>query len=226
MLCPVCREKYAFFEKRCTRCNVDLVPEAEADVKPLEANDPPDPIHPQLRMNEYLVSVFKTDDPAVIPLATMALEAEGIEYLVTNSGKVDTMDWVMSQKPTTRPVVVEIKVGGADAEKARELLVDLEQSKELTTPSDESVTAEALSSDPPTVRLEDASTGAAVGAITESQLQEVTSRLEEDAPQQYFITGDTVDMLQNAEVDPKLVEILRKAVGSGGDGVALRWTVR
>ena len=58
-----------------------------------------------------LVSVFKTDDPAVLPLATMALETEGIEYFVKHAGKSDSLQWMMSQDPTTRPIAVEIVVG-------------------------------------------------------------------------------------------------------------------
>ena len=30
MHCPVCGTQYAFFEKKCTKCNVDLVPDGES----------------------------------------------------------------------------------------------------------------------------------------------------------------------------------------------------
>jgi hypothetical protein len=173
-----------------------------------------------------LVSVFKTDDPAVLPLATMALEAEGIEYVIKNSGKADTMDWVMSQKPTSRPIVVEIVVAPDNADKARDLLVDLQQPTPPASVPETSAPDPLALDEPPSVRLEDGVTGALVGAITESQLQEITSRLEEEGPQQYLITGATVDMLQEANVDPALVDLLRRAVGADGSGVVLRWTVR
>jgi hypothetical protein len=65
-----------------------------------------------------------------------------------------------------------------------------------------------------------------VGAITESQLQELTSRLEEEGPHEYFITGETVDMLQTAGADAALIDLLRQAVGADGSGRAIRWVVR
>ena len=74
-----------------------------------------------------LVRVFRTDDPALLPLATMALEGEGIQY-VRHAGKDDSFEWQMSQTPTTRPVVVEIVVASDVAGRARDLLVDLEAS--------------------------------------------------------------------------------------------------
>ena len=70
------------------------------------------------------MSIFRTDDPGVLPLATMALEAEGIEYAVRNAGKADSLQWQMSQPPTNRPVVLEIVVAGDTAAKARDLVVD------------------------------------------------------------------------------------------------------
>ena len=75
-----------------------------------------------------LVQVFRTDDPALLPLATMALEGEGIEYHVRHAGTEDSFEWQMSQTPTTRPVVVEIVVASDVAARARDLLVDLEGS--------------------------------------------------------------------------------------------------
>ena len=117
-----------------------------------------------------LVSVFKTDDPAVLPLATMALEGEGIEYFVKHAGKSDSLQWMMSQDPTTRPIAVEIWVASDVAAKARELLVDLENPVPAAAPSGVPA-ADLASSEPPTVTLEDAVTGTVVGGITESQLQ-------------------------------------------------------
>ena len=163
-----------------------------------------------------LVRVFKTDDPGVLPLATLALEGEGIDHVVHNEGKVDSLDWAMSQPPTIRPRVVEILVTADDAARARDLLADLEQA----------ATAPITTADPPSITLENAETGATVGAITESQLQELTSRLEEDAPQQYRITRDAVAELDHAGADTALVALLRQAVGADGSGCVIRWVVR
>jgi hypothetical protein len=74
------------------------------------------------------------------------------------------------------------------------------------------------------IRLEDAATGITIGTITEEQLQELGSHLEEDAPQQYFVNAGTIEMLQDAHAEEALVALLRKAVGDG-EGTTIRWTV-
>lgn len=168
-----------------------------------------------------LVSIFRTDDPGVLPLATIALDAEGIAYSVRSAGKADTMQWTISQKPTNRPVVMEIVVAPDVAAKARDLVVDLEQPFP-DAPADPGAIADAVET--PTIRLEDASTGIPIGAITEAQLQELTSHLEEEGPQRYFVTAATIEMLQDANADAALIDVLRHAVGTS-DGVTIRWAV-
>jgi len=170
-----------------------------------------------------LVQVFRTDDPALLPLATMALEGEGIEYQVRHAGKEDSFEWQMSQTPTTRPVVVEIVVASDVAARARDLLVDLEGS----TPAGASASIPPAdpSADIPTVTLEDAESGLSIGTIGESQLQELTTHLEEEKPQQYYVTPETVEMLQDAGTDATLVAALRELV-SARPGVSVRWIVR
>ena len=173
-----------------------------------------------------LVSVFKTSDPGLVPLATMALEGERIEYILRHAGKSDSLEWMMSQNPTNRPIAVEILVGSDVAAKARDLLVDLENPMPAAPPPDFNAAVDAAPSDTPAVTLEDAVAGTVVGAITESQLQELTSHLEEENEHEYFITGETVDMLQTAGADAALIDLLREAVGADGSGRAIRWVVR
>ena len=169
-----------------------------------------------------LVSVFKTSDPGVLPLATMALDAEGIEYSVRSAGKADTMQWAMSQPPTNRPVVMEILVTSDVASRARDLVIDLERGSPTMSVTDPGAIPESVEA--PTVRLEEASTGRAIGTITEAQLQEVTAHLEEDAPQHYFVDEAAIDTLKSAHADPALVSLLRQAVDQG-DGLMIRWTI-
>jgi hypothetical protein len=190
------------------------------------SRDDEDQPHPDVHPDARLVSVFKTSDPGVLPLATMALDGEGLEYIVRNSGKVDSMEWAMSQQPTNRPIVVEIFVTSDVATRARDLLVDLEQPVPASPMTESELTASAMAAAPPSVTIEDAVSGARIGDLNESQLQELTSRLEEDGPQRYFITGATVDMLQEAHVDAGLVGLLRQAVGADGSGRVIRWSVR
>lgn len=226
MYCPVCLTQYAFFEKRCTRCNVDLVEgDAPQSGPVMFAASVDQPEESSGQPETKLVSVFKTSDPGVLPLATMALESEGVEYFIRNFGKADSLQWMMSQDPTTRPMVVEIVVGSDVAAKARDLLTDLEGPLPPMPAADVALASSLASPEPPNVTLEDAVTATAIGAITESQLQEITTRLEEDGPHEYFITGETVDMLQEAGVDTGLVDLLRGAVGADGSGRAIRWVV-
>jgi hypothetical protein len=82
----------------------------------------------------------------------------------------------------------------------------------------------AEAADPPAIRLEHVDTGIAIGAITEGQLQELSSHLEEDAPQQYYVTAGTIGRLQDAHADARLIDLLRRALGNT-EGVAVRWTV-
>jgi hypothetical protein len=229
MLCPRCGTQYAFFETKCTRCNVDLVEGDAPESGPstfAASNDEGESSASGGQPETGLVSVFKTSDPGLVPLATMALEGEGIEYFVKHAGKADSLEWMMSQSPTTRPIVVEIVVGSDVAAKARDLLVDLEGPVPPMPATDVAAASSLASPEPPTVRLEDAVAGTAIGAINESQLQDLTSRLEEDGPQEYFITGETVDMLQTAGVDAAVIALLRQAVGTDGSGRAIRWVVR
>jgi hypothetical protein len=172
-----------------------------------------------------LVAIFKTEDPGVLPLATMALDAEGIDYAIRSVGKTDTLQWIMSQQPTIRPRVLEIVVAADVAAKARDLVVDLERPIGGGGQAPLEPTAIPNAMDPPTVTLENASTGISVGAITENQLQELSSRLEEEAPQQYFVNAATIEMLESAGADAALIALLRSANGDSG-GLSIRWFVR
>jgi hypothetical protein len=175
---------------------------------------------------DTVVSIFRTEDPGVLPLATMALDAEGIAYSVRSAGKADTLQWTIAQKPTNRPVVMEIVVARDVAVKARDLVVDLEQPLgALTEPAAVDPAALADAADAPAaIRLEDAATGVTIGAITEAQLQELTSHLEEESPRQFFVNAATIEMLESRRADASLVQLLRAAAGDG-DGRSIRWTV-
>ena len=170
-----------------------------------------------MALSDKLESVFKTDDPAILPLAKMALETEGIAYFVKHSGKHDSLGWVMSQQPTNRPVVLEIMVTSDLAGRARDLLAELAKPAGPTP---------VFESEPPAIVLENVATGAAIGSISESQLQELTSRLQEDSPKQYRITDDTIDALQHAGVDASLLALLRSAADPGRRELVIRWVVR
>jgi hypothetical protein len=171
-----------------------------------------------------LVKVFTTDDPAVLPLATMALENEGIAFQVKHAGKADSMNWMMGQTPTTRAVVLDILVASDMATRANELLADL-----ASRPAQAVAAAQAAplaeGSDPPAIHLEHVATGAGLGTITEAQLQELSSHLEETGPQEYRIDEAAIRELESSSADPVLIDLLRTAVAGAGD-LVIRWAVR
>jgi hypothetical protein len=75
------------------------------------------------------------------------------------------------------------------------------------------------------VRLHDAERGTLIGTITEAQLQFLIDELEEESAEDndYYVSADTVDMLEQGGGDPELVALLRSAL-AGRDGVDIRWS--
>ena len=183
---------------------------------------PDDTLHPDADANA--VRVFTTDDAAVLPLATMALETESIAYQVKHAGKADSMNWLMGQTPTTRPVVLDIFVAPDVAARAKELLADLASQPAQAVAAAQSAPL-AEGSDPPAIHLEHAGTGASLGTITEAHLQELTSHLDEQGPQEYRIDDSAIRELESSSADPMLIDLLRTALAGASD-LVIRWAVR
>jgi processive 1,2-diacylglycerol beta-glucosyltransferase len=74
------------------------------------------------------------------------------------------------------------------------------------------------------IQLHDAESGTPVGSITEEQLQFLMQELEEESERDrdYYISVETIEMLESDGADPELVQVLRAAL-KGRDGVELRW---
>ena len=74
------------------------------------------------------------------------------------------------------------------------------------------------------IRLIDTETGAAVGTITEAQLEFLMDQLEEesDEDQDYYLTVDTIDAFEEAGAEPALLTVLRNAIGER-DEMEIRW---
>jgi processive 1,2-diacylglycerol beta-glucosyltransferase len=74
------------------------------------------------------------------------------------------------------------------------------------------------------VKLYDAEKGTRLGDITEEDLRFLIEQLEEESltDRDYYVSADTVDMLEQAGGDPTLIATLRQALG-GGEGVEVRW---
>lgn len=175
--------------------------------------------------DEALVSVFSTDDPARVPLAELTLKTEGIEYLLKEGPRgADTMGWTLTLPATNRPRVIDVLVAPDAAARARDLLADLQDAPDAGAPAPDPI-FEATAAPSTAIHLEDAATGIPIGAISENELQELTTHLDEESPQQYFIDQNTIEALQHAHAETGLVDLLRRTIGDG-EGRSVRWVVR
>jgi processive 1,2-diacylglycerol beta-glucosyltransferase len=75
------------------------------------------------------------------------------------------------------------------------------------------------------IRLQDAERGTPIGTITEEQLQFLMDELEEESVEDrdYYISGDTIDMLEEDGAESALVSLLRNAL-AGREGIDVRWS--
>jgi hypothetical protein len=69
------------------------------------------------------------------------------------------------------------------------------------------------------ITLYDSDTGEALGDITAKQLKFLVDQMEEETSedQDYYISLDTLDMFDEAGIDPELKKILIKALGDRED---------
>ncbi len=74
------------------------------------------------------------------------------------------------------------------------------------------------------VKLFDKETGHRVAEITEEQFQFLMDNLEEESlmDEDYYFNEATIEMFKERGADEKLIEILKRAIGSKGE-VELRW---
>jgi hypothetical protein len=74
------------------------------------------------------------------------------------------------------------------------------------------------------VTLYDNETGRVIGAIDEAQLKFLVDQLEEESSedQDYYLTVDTLEMLEQRGADSGLLATLRAALG-GREDLEIRW---
>jgi processive 1,2-diacylglycerol beta-glucosyltransferase len=77
------------------------------------------------------------------------------------------------------------------------------------------------------IHLQDKDTGAAIGTISEEQLQYLVDQLEEESrdDQDYYINAATLDLFEERGADKMLVTLLRTALG-GRTEMEIRWSRR
>ena len=75
------------------------------------------------------------------------------------------------------------------------------------------------------IRLYDNETGAALGAITDAQLQFLIAQLEEESrtDRDYYINRDTLDGFEESGADASLLALLRAAMGNREE-MEIRWS--
>jgi hypothetical protein len=197
MYCPNCGLEYPSSATTCPSCDVALVAERPAG--------PPDP-------DVTLETVFETADPALLPLATMTLDEQGIEYTVQGQGSLDALRYPPDVPDLARSDASHrIVVRKEDAARARELVAD------LTGGSAAAEVNERLpaSVDAPSAPVVDLETGQSLGALTRDQARFLVDALEEAVPDEarYYIDAATIEMLQSAGADSSLIALLKQALG-------------
>ncbi len=75
------------------------------------------------------------------------------------------------------------------------------------------------------IKIYSAESGQVVGEISEAQLAFLQDQLEEESSEDrdYYLTADTLAMLEEAGADAELSGVLRTALG-GRDGADVRWS--
>jgi hypothetical protein len=75
------------------------------------------------------------------------------------------------------------------------------------------------------IELRDAERDTRLGTISDQQLKFLVDALEEESTQDqdYYISADTIDMLESEGADAELVGLLRRALADR-DGMDIRWS--
>jgi len=74
------------------------------------------------------------------------------------------------------------------------------------------------------IELRDKQTNELLGTIDDDELRFLVGELEEESSndRDYYISGDTIDMLEEDGAPASLITLLRRIVGSE-EGVEVRW---
>ena len=176
-----------------------------------------------------LVQVFVADEPGFVPLIQLALEQEKIEYFIRGVG---SMAPVMLNMPD-RPVLgvdgaSEIFVRAEDADRARTLLEGLAAAP--PEPNDDGMAEareeEAVETPATPIVVYDDDTNLIIGRISEAQLDFLDDHLDEESAsdRDYYLTAETIDMLEAAGGDAALIGLLRGALRDRAD-MTISWKV-
>jgi hypothetical protein len=75
------------------------------------------------------------------------------------------------------------------------------------------------------IALHDAERGTQLGTITDHQMEFLVGALEEESTSDnaYYISADTIEMLETDGADADLLALLRRALGNR-EGIDIRWS--
>jgi processive 1,2-diacylglycerol beta-glucosyltransferase len=211
-ICPNCGERYKWYDSECPNCHVALVdaPDEQERLKDLD-----------------LTVVFTAAEPALLPLATLALEQANIEYATRLSGHDALTAGGIAYRGTSPGAPIEVLVRADDVAAAADLLRDLEQAS-VTPPAPAGTApspAEARQPASGNVELIDLASKRVVGRISEDDLAWLIGQLEEESSEDrdYYLDRPTIDMLESAGGSPALMATLRGALGDRPD-IDVQWS--
>lgn len=177
-----------------------------------------------------LVSVFIAHEPGLVPLIQLALEQENIEFLIRGLGALSS---VVLNTPD-RPILgvdggSEIFVRKEDAERARILLEGLAAAPPEPNDDGMAETMPEAAAAPPAatpIVVYDDDSNLIIGRISEAQLDFLDDHLDEESAsdRDYYLTGETIDMLESAGGDAGLIGLLRGALRDRTD-MTISWKV-
>lgn len=74
------------------------------------------------------------------------------------------------------------------------------------------------------IRLVNKDTGKSIGSVSERDLQVLVDQLEEEDTEDtdYYISADTIDLLEEGGASADLLRILRQALGDA-EGIEVSW---
>jgi hypothetical protein len=198
----------------CPACHVAL-----ADVTPTDSPDP----------DAELVAVLQTTEAGVLPLARMALEQEGVEYVVQNRGLADQIIGrrsSMTVGETDAPLVILVRE--EDEARALAVLQDLEGAPAAPAAGGTTRAGAPRGAAAPAagggVTITDADSGAVLGTLTRTELDSLKAHLvlESADDDDFYINEATVAMLEEKGADAGAVAFLRGAL-EGRPDVTIRW---
>jgi len=181
-----------------------------------------DQVHPE--PDARLTVVFSSAESALVALATASLDQQQIDWFMRGApGDALLAGAPMRGYAPSNPV--QILVRDEDADRARQLLHDLEAAPVVPRHAAAAPTAASVAASSQTIDLVDLESDRSVGRISADDLAWLDEHLEKESAddRDYYFDQATLDMLEVEGAAPELLSTLRRALGDR-DGMELRWS--